>query len=230
MKIAIIGTGVVGRTLAAALNELNNEVWMGTRNVSDKLSETARDMYGNPPLNEWMKSNSGVKLVPFSEAAFSGELIINATNGSNSINALNQCGTENLSGKIILDIANPLDFSHGMPPSLIAGLNNTNSLAEEIQKSFPGAMVVKTLNTMTAPLMVKPGQIGNGEHVNFICGNSDKAKVKAITLLGQLGWKQENILDLGDISGARVTEAYVALWVRMMGSLKTNMFNIKIVK
>src|SRR5512133_29957 len=148
MKIAIIGTGVVGKSIASKLIELDYEIMMGTRNVADKLASTAQDNYGNPPFNEWLKTNGKVRLGSFAEAASFGDMVINATNGSNSVTALILAGAKNLSGKVLIDIANPLDFSTGMPPSLLSGLNNTNSLAEEIQKTFPDALVVKTLNTM----------------------------------------------------------------------------------
>ncbi len=230
MKIAIIGTGTVGRAIASRLVELEYDVMMGTRNVAEKLASTAKDMYGNPPFNEWIKSNSKIRLATFSDAAAFGELLINATNGSNSVKALILSGGKNLSGKILIDIANPLDFSNGMPPSLISGLNNTNSLAEEIQRTFPDVMVVKTLNTMAATLMVNPDMIGKGDHVNFICGNSAEAKSKVEKILNQFGWKTENIMDLGDITAARATESVLPIWVRIMGVAKTGMFNFKVVK
>src|SRR5664280_2202341 len=224
MKIAIIGTGIVGKTIASKLVELNHDVMMGTRNVSDKLASTATDNYGNPPFGEWIKTNSKVKLGSFAEAAAFGELVVNATNGSNSLTALILAGTKNLAGKVLIDIANPLDFSNGMPPSLLPGLNNTNSLAEEIQKTFPDAQVVKTLNTMWAGIMINPDLIGNGDHVNFICGNSPQAKSKVQKLLNQFGWKNENIMDLGDITGARATESVLPIWLRIMGATKGGVF------
>lgn len=230
MKIAIIGTGTVGRSLASKLVELDYDVVMGTRNVAEKLASTAKDMYGNPPFNEWIKTNSKIRLVTFAEAAAFGELIINATNGSNSVKALILSGGKNLSGKTLIDIANPLDFSNGMPPSLLSGLNNTNSLAEEIQRTFPDVLVVKTLNTMTAELMVNPNMLGGGDHVNFICGNSTEAKSKVEKILNQFGWNSENIMDLGDITAARATESILPIWVRIMGVSKTGMFNFKVVK
>ena len=137
MKISIIGTGTVGQTFASKFISLGHEVMMGTRNVSDKLASKARDSYGNPPFSEWHSANNSIKLGTFSSAASFGEIILNATNGGSSINALNLAGVKNLDGKILIDLANPLDFSKGMPPSLIPGLSNTNSLGEEIQKTFP---------------------------------------------------------------------------------------------
>lgn len=230
MKIAIIGTGIVGKTIASKLVELNHDVMMGTRNVSDKLTSTATDNYGNPPFGEWIKTNSKVKLGSFAEAAAFGELVVNATNGSNSLTALILAGTKNLAGKVLIDIANPLDFSNGMPPSLLPGLNNTNSLAEEIQKTFPDTMVIKTLNTMWCGLMVNPNLVGNGDHINFISGNNSEAKNKVIKLLNQFGWLDKNILDIGDITGARATESLLPIWLKVMGVTKNGAFNFKLVR
>jgi predicted dinucleotide-binding enzyme len=230
MKIAIIGTGIVGKTIASKLVELNHDVMMGTRNVSDKLASTQTDNYGNPPFGEWIKTNSKVKLGSFAEAAAFGELVVNATNGSNSLTALILAGTKNLAGKVLIDIANPLDFSNGMPPSLLPGLNNTNSLAEEIQRTFPDTMVIKTLNTMWCGLMVNPNLVGNGDHINFISGNNSEAKNKVIKLLNQFGWLDKNILDIGDITGARATESLLPIWLKVMGVTKNGAFNFRLVR
>jgi hypothetical protein len=230
MKIALIGTGIVGRTLASKLLEVGHEVMMGTRNVQNKLASTEKDSYGNPPFSEWLRTNSKVKLGSFAEAAAEGELIINATHGSSSVSALILAGTKNLEGKILIDIANPLDFSKGVPPGLLPGLNNTNSLGEEIQKTFPGAMVIKTLNTMWCGLMINPDLVGNGDHMNFISGNSAEAKNSVKKLLYQFGWLEKNIIDIGDITGARATESMLPIWLRLMGVLKGGVFNFKIVQ
>jgi predicted dinucleotide-binding enzyme len=230
MKISIIGTGAVGQTLSSKLVELGHEVTMGTRNVSEKLASTAKDNYGNPPFSEWYKVNRKIKLDTFSKAALASEIVINATHGSSSIEALKLAGAKNLAGKVLIDISNPLDFSKGMPPSLLDGLNNTNSLGEEIQKTFPYTLVVKTLNTMWCGLMVNPKMIGGGDHVNFISGNDTEAKTRVKKLLNQLGWKDENILDLGDITGARATESVLPIWLRVMGVYKNGAFNFRIIK
>ena len=229
MKIAVIGTGTVGQTFASRLVSLGHEVMMGTRNVADKLAATNKDMYGNPPFSEWHAANKNVQLGTFAEAAAFGEIILNVTQGGNSINALKQADAKNLDGKIIVDIANPLDFSKGMPPSLIPELSNTNSLGEEIQKTFPGAKVVKTLNTMWAGLMVNPNMIAGGDHTAFICGNDGDAKTKVKSLMNEFGWKKENILDLGDISSARGTEAVLPIWLRIWGATQNGAFNFKVV-
>lgn len=229
MKIAIIGTGTVGQTFASKLTSLGHEVMMGTRTVSEKLASTAKDGYGNPPFSEWYGSNKNVKLGTFAEASAFGEIILNVTQGGNSINALKLAEAKNLKGKVLVDIANPLDFGKGMPPSLLPELSNTNSLGEEIQKTFPEAKVVKTLNTMWCGLMVNPGMVNGGNHTNFICGNDPEAKTKVKSLLNEFGWKNENILDLGDITCARGTEAVLPIWLRVWSATQNGAFNFKIV-
>jgi 8-hydroxy-5-deazaflavin:NADPH oxidoreductase len=230
MKISIIGTGTVGQTLATKLVELGHEVIMGTRNISEKLASSSKDSYGNLPFSDWHKANSNVKLETFANAASFGEIVINATHGGSSIEALKLAGGKNLAGKVLIDIANPLDFSNGMPPSLIPELSNTNSLGEEIQKTFPYALVVKTLNTIWCGLMVNPDMIGGGDHINYISGDDAGAKNKVKKLLNQFGWKDENIIDLGDISGARATESVLLIWLRVMGVYQSGAFNFRIVK
>jgi 8-hydroxy-5-deazaflavin:NADPH oxidoreductase len=229
MKIAVIGTGTVGQTFASKLVSLGHEVMLGTRNPEAKLASTEKDMYGNPPFREWHAANKDVKLGTFAEAAAFGEMILNVTQGGNSINALKEAGSKNLEGKILVDIANPLDYSKGMPPVLIAELSNTNSLGEEIQRTFPGTKVVKTLNTMWAGLMVNPNMIGGGDHTAFICGNDAEAKNKVKSFLNEFGWKNENILDLGDITSARGTEAVLPVWIRIWSATQNGAFNIKVV-
>jgi hypothetical protein len=156
-------------------------------------------------------------------------MVINATQGASSVNTLKLAYAVDFNGKVILDLSNPLDFSKGMPPSLYPELSNTNSVGEEIQRTFPQAHVVKTLNTMNCNLMVNPGMVGNGDHVNFICGNAEQAKAKVKSLLKEFGWKEEHLFDLGDITAARVTEAVVPLWVRIMSVKQSVAFNFKIV-
>ena len=228
-KIAIMGTGSVGQAYASKFITLGYEVILGTRNVSEKLADTAKDGYGNPPFSEWHSANKTVKLGSFEEAALFGDIILNATMGAKSITALKMAGVKNLNGKILIDVANPLDFSRGMPPSLLPELSNTNSLGEEIQKTFPDVKVVKTLNTMWNGLMVNPGMLNGGDHSVFICGNSPEAKEKVKEILKSIGWADQNILDLGDISSARGTEMYLPLWLRIFGATGSGAFNIKIV-
>lgn len=226
MKISVLGTGDVGQTLTGKLLDLGHEVMIGTRDVQKKLHGDTKEK----SFNEWHSSHSKAKLVTFQESAAFGDLIINATNGAFALNALDLATEETLLGKIIVDVSNPLDSSHGMPPTLLEGLNNTNSLGEEIQKEYPGSKVVKTFNTMWCGLMVNPGLIGKGDHINYISGNDNDAKARVKELIKEFGWRDENLIDLGDITAARATESVLLLWVRLMGALNTGAFNFKIVK
>jgi predicted dinucleotide-binding enzyme len=227
MKIAVFGTGVVGQTISEKLASLGHDVTMGTRNAKDALARSEKDHFGRPSLSDWHKSNPKVKVSAYEQAAASAELVVNATSGSGSLPALQQAGKQNLAGKILIDISNPLDFSKGMPPSLT--VSNTDSLAEQIQRAFPDVKVVKTLNTMTAAIMVNPALLGDDHHV-FMNGNDASAKATVRELLKSFGWKDNNIVDVGDITTARGTEQLLPLWVRLMGAFKTPMFNFKIVK
>jgi predicted dinucleotide-binding enzyme len=229
MKIAILGTGSVGRALASKFTETGHEVTMGTRNVKEKEKSQEKDMYGSPSFSEWHKSNTRILLKPYNQAAQWCELAVNATKGNASLEALDIVGAKNLEGKILIDVSNPLDFSKGMPPCLIPELSNTNSLGEEIQKRFPATRVVKTFNTMWNGLMVNPGLIGGGDHVNYISGNDNDAKEKVRNLLKEFGWKDSSLLDLGDISACRATESVLLIWLRVMNTLQTGAFNYRIV-
>ncbi|MGE5348885.1 MAG: NADPH-dependent F420 reductase [Actinomycetota bacterium] len=229
-KIAILGTGSVGQTFASRFIALGYDVMIGTRNVTEKNAETASSGYGSQPFKEWHSLNKQVRLGTFKEASAFGEILLNATKGSSSVDALKLAGAENLKGKVLIDVANPLDSSKGMPPTLLPELSNTNSLGEEIQRTFPDLKVVKTLNTMWNGLMVAPDMLNNGDHVVFICGNSEDAKETVRDILRSFGWKDGNILDLGDITSARGTEMYLPLWLRIFGATNNGAFNIKVVR
>ena len=224
MKLTILGTGGVGKAFAARLTALGHEVSVGTRNVSKTLEKE-----GDNSFKHFQTQHPKVKLDTFANAAAFGEVIINVTKGATTLEVMEAAGGVNLHGKILIDISNPLDFSKGMPPSLIPEYSNTNSLGEEIQKRFPNTQVVKTLNTMWNGLMLNPALIGNGDHVNYICGNDAEAKKKVISLLNEFGWKNESILDLGDITAARATEATLPIWLRVYGTKQSGAFNFKIV-
>ncbi|HEY4481867.1 MAG TPA: NAD(P)-binding domain-containing protein, partial [Candidatus Brocadiaceae bacterium] len=175
MKIAVFGTGVVGQMIAEKLVELGHEVMIGTRNVQNTLARSGPDNFGRPPFSEWHKRFSNIKLGTYTEAAAFGEFIVNATNGTGTLPALEQAGKRNLANKVMLDISNPLDFSKGMPPTLF--ICNTDSLAEQIQRNYPETRVVKSLNTMNAFVMVNPGILPEDHHV-FLSGNDDQAKAR----------------------------------------------------
>jgi 8-hydroxy-5-deazaflavin:NADPH oxidoreductase len=226
MNIAVLGTGAVGRTIAGKLAELGHEVVIGTRDPAATLARTEPDAMGNPPYPVWQADHPAVRLESFAEAAASGELVVNATGGGGSLDALQQAGEANLAGKVLLDVANPLDFSQGFPPSLF--VKDTDSLAEQIQRTFPGVRVVKSLNTMTAAVMVDPGRVGGGDHSVFVSGNDPDAKRIVVSLLEDLG--HTDVIDLGDLSTARGVEMYLPLWLRMMGAVGTPFFNIKVVR
>lgn len=225
MRFGILGTGVVGKTLAARLAGLGHDVRVGTRDVQETLSRTEPDQFGNPPFGAWQQEHPEVKLGTFGEAAAYAEMIVNATAGAASLEALDMAGGENLNGKILVDVSNPLDFSKGMPPTL--SVSNTDSLGERIQRRFPEAKVVKTLQTMNAYLMVDPAQLAEADHTVFICGDDAEAKARVTELLRSFGWT--DILDLGDISAARGTEMTLPIWLRLFGALQNPVFNFKIV-
>ena len=227
MKIGILGTGVVGQTLAGKLAGLGHDVVVGTRNVAETMANTDPSPYGLPPFSVWLQQNRGTSVGTFAGAAQHGEMVINATNGMGSLQALQQAGTDNLAGKILLDISNPLDFSLGMPPTL--SVVNTDSLGEQIQRAFPAVKVVKTLNTITASLMVDPRQLAGGNHALFVSGNDATAKAQVVEWLANwFGW--QHVIDLGDITTSRGTEMYLPLWLRLWGALGTGVFNIQVVK
>jgi predicted dinucleotide-binding enzyme len=202
VRVGVLGTGVVGRTIAAKLRELGHDVLVGSRTTSEDA-------------------------VPFADAAAHGELVFNCTAGVHSLAALEAAGAENLAGKLLIDVANPLDFSAGMPPTLAVA--NTDSLGEQIQRAFPDAKVVKALNTMNCEVMVEPGKVP-GSHNVFLCGDDADAKLRVSDLLESFGWRAESVVDLGGIEAARGAEMYVAFWVRLWGALGTGYFNVAVVR
>jgi 8-hydroxy-5-deazaflavin:NADPH oxidoreductase len=220
MNIGVLGTGVVGETIATALAEKGHNVRMGSRSSSNEKAAA------------WVKkSNNHATQGDFNDAAAFGEIVFVCLNGAHALDAVRSIDADSINGKIVIDVTNPLDFSKGMPPGLIEGLNNSTSLGEEIQNTLPGAKVVKTFNTVTASVMVNPKLVNNGDHTLFICGNDADAKNKVKHfLVDSFGWKAENLLDLGGIQSARGTEAYVLFWVIMMQATGSPMFNIKVVK
>jgi len=216
MNIAILGTGMVGATVGKKLTDLGYKVMMGSR-TSDNEKALA-----------WVKKcGANASAGKFSEAAAFGEIIFLCTNGAVTIEVIGLSGKENFNGKTVIDITNPLDFSKGMPPTLLPGLSNTNSLGEEVQKTLPDAKVVKTLNTVNCEIMIAPDKLSEETSI-YISGNETAAKEKVTEILRSFGWK--SIIDLGDISTARGTEMILPLWIRLWGTLKTGHFNFKIVK
>jgi len=215
MKIGILGTGMVGQAIGTKLVQLGHQVSLGSRSAN------------NEKATEWVKANGkNAAQGTFAEAAAFGQLIFNCTAGVGSLAALNLAGAENLNGKILIDIANPLDFSKGMPPTLT--VCNTDSLAEQIQRAFPKVKVIKTLNTVNCNIMVNPSLLKD-DHVVFMSGNDPEAKLRVVSILKEwFGWK--SVVDLGDITTARGTEMLLPIWVRLWGVLQTPNFNFKIVR
>jgi predicted dinucleotide-binding enzyme len=226
MRIGVLGTGTVGRVIGARLVALGNEVTIGTRDVDALLASTEVNQITQETFAGWHAKNPQVSLWTFAEAAEHGELVVNATNGAGSLDALRAAGEHNLGGKVLIDIANPLDSSGGMPPTLF--VSNTDSLGEQIQRAFPAVRVVKALNTMNAFVMADPSLLAGGDHSVFVCGNDDQAKEQVAEILRSFGWR--DVIDLGDITSARGTESYLPLWLRLWGALQAPMFNIKVVR
>jgi predicted dinucleotide-binding enzyme len=199
MRFGVIGTGVVGQTLAAALRDRGHDVLVGSRKA--------------PPAT-------------FAEAADFGEILVNCTAGVHSLDALRSAGQDAVGDKVLIDVANPLDFSQGFPPQL--SVSGHDSLAEQIQREFPRARVVKALNTVTASVMVDPNSLAEPTDL-FIAGDDDDAKEQVVVLLTGLGWSRVRVRDLGDISGARIAESYLLMWLALMGRLGSPEFNIRVV-
>ena len=200
MRVGILGAGPVGQTLAPKLRELGHDVSIGTRTPREGA-------------------------VSYSEAARDAVLLINATGGTASLEALASAGAENLAGKVLIDVSNALDPSQGMPPRVAVA--NDDSIGEQIQRAYPDTRVVKALNTVNLQVMVDPAGVP-GDHVLFVAGDDESAKDQVVELLGSFGWPAERIVDLGDITGARAMEQYLVLWLRLLVRLGHGRFNISL--
>jgi 8-hydroxy-5-deazaflavin:NADPH oxidoreductase len=227
MQIAVLGTGIVGQTLATRLAGLDHQVTLGTRDPDATRARTEPDRFGTPPIRDFLAGHPGIGLAAFADAAAGAELVVNATHGEASEAALAAVGADQLAGTVVLDVSNPLDGSHGFPPSL--WVKDTDSLAERLQRAFPRARVVKALNTMNCALMVDPGQLAGGDHSVLVSGDDADAKRTVSELLRSFGWR--DVIDLGDLSTARGAEMYVALWLRLLPAVGGGgQFNIKVVR
>jgi len=213
VRVGILGTGMVGSTLGSKLVQIGHEVKMGSRSAN------------NEKAVEWAAKNGArASFGTFADAAEFGEVVFNCTAGTVSLAALALAGTNNLRGKVLVDVANPLDFSKGMPPTL--SVCNSDSLGEQIQRALPNVKVVKALNTMNCRVMVEPSLVP-GEHDVFVCGNDPQAKVRVTEILKSFGWR--SIIDLGDITAARGTEMVLPIWLRLW-SLYQNHYNFRIAR
>lgn len=217
MRLAILGTGMVGRGLAARFAELGHSVTVGTRDPETSTS-------GGSEYALWLAAHPTVDTRMFAEAAAAGEVVINASNGHVSLDVLRLAGAENLAGKVLIDVANPIEFG---PDGLTLFVDGADSLAEQIQRAFPDSRVVKALNTLNVSMMVNPGQLAE-EGTLFVSGDDAAAKATTTSLLHDLG--HHDVIDLGDITTARGVELWLSLWFRLMQSLGTATFNLKIIR
>jgi predicted dinucleotide-binding enzyme len=229
MKIAVLGTGMVGQALAGRLSDLGHQVTVGTRDTAATLARTEPDAMGAPPFATWHAAHPDVTLDTFAEAARDAELLVLAGNGAAAQAMLEAAGAGHpdghLDGVVVLDISNPLDFSAGFPPTLF--VKDTDSLAEQLQRAFPRVRVVKSLNTMNASLMVDPASLGSSSTV-FVSGDDPEAKAVVTSLLESFG--HDDVLDLGGLETARGTEMVLPVWLRLMNALGTPQFNLKVVR
>jgi predicted dinucleotide-binding enzyme len=224
MRIAMIGGGGVGQTLATGLMARGHEVVIGIRNPSPEELAKARPQ--GATLTEWIAKTGG-RVTDYATAAKGAEVVFNVTPGQHSLAALRAAGAENLAGKVLVDVANPLDFANGMPPFLDPAFTGATSLAEQIQAAFPGARVVKAFNTVAAAVMVAPGLIP-GDHDLFISGDDEGAKDLVKGIARGFGWA--SFADLGDLVGARAQEAVLPVWVRLWMTGGTPLVNLKVVR
>jgi 8-hydroxy-5-deazaflavin:NADPH oxidoreductase len=216
VRYGVLGTGMVGTSIGTKLVSLGHLVTMGSR-TADNDKAVAWSASAGPAAHHGT----------FSDAAAAAEFVVNCTAGAASLEALAAARAEHLDGKVLIDVSNALDHSAGFPPSLF--VSNTDSLGEQIQRAFPTARVVKTLNTMNCNVMVDPASIP-GDHVVFVSGNDQGAKRQVRDLLGSFGWPDERIVDLGDISTARGPEAFLLLWLRLMMARGDSSFNIAVMR
>jgi predicted dinucleotide-binding enzyme len=218
VKIAVLGTGMVGRAVAVGLVRIGLEVVIGTRDPTASMARRGAEDFGT-----WAAMNSEIGIGTYAEAARDAVLVVNALNGA--VAAAGIRAADIADGTVLLDIANPLDFSGDLPALFVC---NNDSLGEHIQRQFPALRVVKSLNTMTAPAMVEPHLIADGDFTTFVSGNDDAAKAQVMSLLGSLG--HQDVIDLGDITTARGTEALMLAWIRLMGPLGSPYFTWKVAR
>jgi len=213
MDIGILGTGDVGKQLGRGLVKAGHRVRLGSRTAEHEGAAAWVAEVGQA-------GSHGT----FADAAAFGEIVLNCLPGQHALAGLAAAGSENLSDKVLIDVSNPLDFSQGFPPRLFT---HDESLAEQIQAALPDTRVVKALNTVANDLMIEPGLLAQATDLP-ICGDDEGARrVVAELLRDSLGW--ERIVDLGPLSNARGTEAWLLLWTRLMGTLGTHRFNLRIV-
>jgi 8-hydroxy-5-deazaflavin:NADPH oxidoreductase len=215
MRIGVLGTGMVGQALATRLVETGHDVVMGARSATNETSAVWAQQQGE-------RAGAGT----FADAAAHGEVVVNATGGAVSLAVLEQAGADNLAGKVLVDVSNPMKPDSGFPPVLDPV--STDSLAESIQRAYPDARVVKTLNTLTADLMVHPETLGAAHDV-FVAGDDAEAKAVTVGLLRGFGWPETSIRDVGGLTAARGLEMYLIFWIGLRMTIGHNLFNVRVV-
>jgi predicted dinucleotide-binding enzyme len=200
-RVGVLGTGEVGRRLAAGLSSRGHEVMVGSRDP-DK-----------PELREWLAGDgAGIQAGTFGQAAAHGELLVLAVFGDAAEEVIADAGTENFRGKVVIDAMNPLDFSGGFPPKL--SISGEDSLGERVQRALPDASVVKAFNTIGNPYFVDP-RFSEGSPTMLIAGDDEGAKRTVCDLLLDFGWS--DVIDIGGIEGSRELEAICIAWVKIGG-------------
>ena len=196
MKVGILGTGEVGRTLGAGFANLGHEVRIGSREP------------GSDKVQAWVKQTGArASSGTFAETAAFAEVAVLATLWSGTESALQLAGAKNLAGKVVIDATNPLVFQQGKPPALALG--HDDSGGEQVQRWLPDARVVKAFNIVGHAHMVKP-QFPGGPPDMFICGNDADAKKTVSQICKDFGW---GVIDLGAIDGSRYLEPMCMTWV-----------------
>ncbi|MFJ9538965.1 NADPH-dependent F420 reductase [Streptomyces sp. NPDC101225] len=212
MRYAVLGTGTVGRKLGGKLVALGHEVTLGSRTKD------------NPAALEWARqTGAGARAGTFEEAASPAEVVITAVGGRVTLAALEAAGAAQLDGKIVVDVSNPIAFEDGQVRLDPVG---SDSVGEQVQRAFPHARVVKTLNTVNCDVMVEPSLVP-GEHQIFVCGEDADAKEQVTRMLGEFGWPAHRVLDLGGITASRGVEMFMPLWLDLMRRFGTPHFNME---
>jgi predicted dinucleotide-binding enzyme len=222
MKIAVLGGGGTGQALAAAFANGGHSVTLGIRApIGDSLTMPRPQ---GKPLADWTK-DTGIAVVTLQDAAAGAEVIVNATLATGSIEALTTAGVDKMSGVIVIDVANPVDFSKPFPHPNLPAYSGDTSLGEQIQAAFPLARVVKAFNTLGVQVMVDPGLIGE-PHDLFVAANDAQAKAVVMDLARSLGWTR--LQDMGDIKGARAMEMFILIWLQIMSVTNGSLHNLHV--
>ena len=194
MKVGIIGSGVVGQTLAAGFVKHGHQVEIGTRDPAK--------------LRDWAAKNPGATVKSFAEAAAFGDVVVLAVGGEVAQQALTLIGSSALQGKTVIDACNPIGGGPPVNGVLSFFTLQNQSLMEQLQKAYPSAHFVKAFNSVGSGQMVNP-VFASGRPTMFICGNDKDAKKTVERILEQFGWDTE---DMGAIEAARPIEALCMLW------------------